>query len=846
MPPKKYTKKPVSAGGMTTWPDAEYLVIVESPSKIAKITSYLGPGYRVIASMGHITRIDGLKSIDVKNQYHIQYSLIPSKKSHVASMREVIQTFPKSHVILATDNDREGEAIGAHLCEVFGLPMDTTRRIVFNEITEAALQAAVAQPTVLNLNIIRSQNARQVLDLFIGYKLSPMLWKYVLSSKSNSLSAGRCQTPALRLVYDNYLERQKRTKKTGGGIGTLQYKTVGHFFPPFNVPCELDHTFVEAARVKEFLDASPRHPYTFVVDGGSVAERAPPAPWNTAKMLQTATHLIHASPKAVMSLAQQLYQEGHITYMRTESKKYSCDFLKKAEKYIVSLRYPDAGDDGHRYVGDLSRISNEGLGLPHEAIRVTDVYTTQIHTSDAKLNSLYKYIWRNTVESCMSAAVVDVYKIRIAAPLDHHYVHSLEIPRFLGWKRVFEASGTGTMEKETNQSQALLMAMKSAKTTTFSYLESFMTITGTHSHYTESGLIHALEEMEIGRPSTFSMFVETIQERGYVLKTDVPGVAHDCVNYILRSTDAHVQETRVTKVFGGEQNKLVIQPLGILCIEFLLKYYPALFEYSYTKNLEHELDEIGQGTRGTVSEGSWYDICEKTRLDIKTLTQNVTRQHKGAIPIDDEYDVVFQGFGPCLRRRRGVGEEISDGVADGAVEVGAETEYEYVPIKPSVTLDVDDLVAKKYTATELALYPRSHLGVHDGRAVTLRSSTYGVYLEWGDQKKSIGNAEQAEAFLGQRQPFDLQAAIRELQPDTIVASETNSGILRVLNDVMSVRRGKYGLYVFYKTVDMAKPKFVGLKSYKGDPLNGDIDPLVSWCIEESCKTAKPRRYMKKT
>ena len=236
MPPKKTisTKKSTSSSRYVN-PIGEYsgkfLVIVESPSKTSKIEQYLGEDYQVIASKGHITQIDGLKSIDTKKGYKVKFSISPSKVAHVKYMREIIDQYLHENVIIATDNDREGEAIGFHICSVFDLPIETTKRIIFNEITQDAIQTAVRSPTLLNQSLIRSQNARQILDMFIGSKVSPMLWKYVYHSKSNSLSAGRCQTPALRLIYDNYQEGIVR-ESTGltTSPGNLKYKTTGFFF----------------------------------------------------------------------------------------------------------------------------------------------------------------------------------------------------------------------------------------------------------------------------------------------------------------------------------------------------------------------------------------------------------------------------------------------------------------------------------------------------------------------------------------------------------------------------------------------------------------------------------------
>jgi len=815
MPPKKITK-PLQKYDVSEL--NQFLVIVESPSKIKKIEQYLGHGYRVIASMGHISRIEGLKQIDHKKEYSICFSHITAKEKHIEEMRKTIHQYSKEQIILATDNDREGEAIGYHLCETFQLPLNTTRRIVFNEITESAIQYAIGHPTILNMNIIRAQHARQILDMYIGFKISPVLWKYVYSSKSNALSAGRCQTPALRLIYDNYQE-----KKSHHG-GKRQYKTVGHFFPSFCISCELNHAFEQAQDIRKFIEESQTFSHEFMIGEPHTSMRAPPTPLNTSKMLQSASHLLHIPPKGVMNLAQQLYQEGHITYMRTESKKYSPEFLQKTEKYITSLRYSDEGSDGRRYVGNLLSLSSEGLGLPHEAIRVTDIYISQLTTNDSKLNTLYHFIWKNTVESCMSAAEYQVRKIRITAPMEHEYMYSLEIPVFLGWKRL-----TNHKETEINP-QGLLLYLQSTRkpasdvSTTlptslpnpsdlrsygfasYTYIESSMTLRGTHSHYTESGLIQTLEDLQIGRPSTYSMFVETIQERGYVQKTDVAGITLDCTDFILRSGEK-VQETIVKKTLGGERGKLVIQPLGILCMEFLLEHFEGLFAYSYTKTLEEELDiisTIGKSSGGT----SWYQICETTRIDINDQVKIANQNHKQTYPIDENHAIVFQGSGPCVRNS---------------------ITMDYLPIKPSVSLQLEKIKMGGYTLEELLLYKQSYIGEYQEKAIHLRTGPYGVYLEWGDVRKSLGSLEDAESLISWS-TFSLETAIEYLEGVPTVEPEKETGVLRILTPEMNIRKGPYGNYIYYKTSAMKKPNFINTHGFSGNILTCDIEELVSWAM----------------
>ena len=852
----------------------KFLVIVESPSKTSKIEQYLGEGYQVIASKGHITQIDGLKSIDTKNGYKVKFSISPSKAAHVKYMREIIDQYLHENIIIATDNDREGEAIGFHLCCVFDLPMESTKRIIFNEITQDAILTAVRSPTLLNQNLIRSQNARQILDMMIGYKVSPMLWKYVYHSKSNSLSAGRCQTPALRLIYDNYQEGI--IKQTNGS--NLKYKTTGYFFPPHNLPCELNHEFEDPMCVRAFLEASHTFHHTFLVQPKTTITKNPPQPLNTSRLLQTAGGLLHLSPKVIMQLAQRLYQDGHITYMRTESKKYSQAFLVQTEKYILQKFKPVGGilppdQCNKKYIGEFAAISNEGLNLPHEAIRVTHVETSHLSTDDNKLNALYHYIWKITVESCMSPATYDSYKIVIQGAQDHHFTHVLEIPVFLGWKRL-EMSDAEVTELQS-KGQGLLMYVRNLPgNVKYNHMVATAGYRGLHSHYTESGLIQKLEELGIGRPSTYALFIDTIQERGYVTKKDVEGKAVNCSDFTLRM-EKGVEECVSEKVFGNEHNKLVIQPLGILCIEFLVSNFGKLFDYSYTKYLEEELDKVAYSDRlpsdvsrnmrehpvsqevvsdskldgfdqGEYSSGKpteyyegsygakplriflessskWYTICDKTQRDIAEMTKALTTLKKETYPMDDRHELIFHAFGPCIRK---CGCEDASGV-------WTEDLVEFLPIKKSMqsNLDLKKLKCGEYALDELVIFKQSYLGMYQDSGVFLRNGPYGPYIEWNDTKKTT-----TEDRIGS---LTYEDALQLITEET--ATETpDSKFLRALTVEMSVRTGKYGPYVYYKTTTMKMPKFVNIKTFPQDALTCDSNVLISWVLDEVKKPKASR------
>ena len=819
MPPKKFFKK--SSFPKSTKPkkestinlNAKYLIIVESPSKCSKIEGFLGNEYCCIASKGHIRTIEGLKSIDTKNTFEPKFSIIDEKKGHVEFMRSIISKFSKSNIILASDDDREGEAIAWHICEVFDLPIQTTKRILFHEITKTAIIEAVKTPTTINMNLVHAQHARQVLDMIVGYKISPYLWKYLYFNKSNSLSAGRCQTPALRLVYDNH-----HNKKSG--LET-KYKTIGNFTTN-NISMTLNYEFDTPQQILAYLTTSKSHQHMLNVGSAKKTSKQPPKPLNTSRLLQLANNVLHISPKETMSICQNLYQNGDITYMRTDSIKYSKDFLNKAEEFIIKQwNKPE-------YIGKLDTIEQKDINNPHEAIRVTNINTQYLNDSDnSRMSSLYRLIWRNSVESCMSAALYNSSEVRISAPLNYYYSYNIEIPLFLGWKIVKDKKDVdcenddndtinGNSHKkntkgQTNQTEnqnnpaALLMFFqsleKSGKPIPYNYIQTTVVVRNKHQHYTEASLINKLEDLGIGRPSTFATIIETIQERGYVKRMDLEGDKVNCTEYKLRGDSGLIETKKEEKIFGNEKNKLVIQPLGILTIEFLVKHFQELFSYNYTKQMEDKLDEVSSG-----QENEWSKLCKNCYNEIKELSKELTSLTKQVYPLDETHDYIFEKFGPVIRHK------LEDGT------------FEYKQAKKDMKIDFDKLKNREYTVDELYEIKNDCLGKYEDTDMFIKNGKFGVYVEWGDKKESIKNIEK---------PMDeitLQDVIDYLGADK---TQTNKSVLRVVTPEISIRKGKgrLGNYVYYKREDMPKPEFYNLKKFPEGYISCEPKVLIDWLIE---------------
>lgn len=809
MPPKYFKRRSVQPKEyVNTNSSAIYLVIVESPSKCAKIEGFLGSDYKCIASKGHLRYIDGLKNIATKDDYSIKFSVVDEKKDHVRFMKSCISGFSKSNVILATDDDREGEAIAWHICDMFDLPIGTTKRIVFHEITKSAIQKAIQKPSVIDMNLVLSQHARQVLDMIVGFKVSPFLWKHIHNSKTNGLSAGRCQTPALRLVYDN--EQLLRD----GGEPETKYKTTGYFFAK-QLPFSLNHDFVEGGEISRFLELSKTFSHKLSMDSPKDSVRQPPKPFNTSNLLQYASNVLNMSPKETMNHCQALYQAGHITYMRTDSTKYSVDFLLKARGYIIEKW------NSEEYLGDFSVIENCDNTNPHEAIRVTHLETGFISGLDARAQSLYKHIWRNTVESCMAAAKYKCTKVSISAPAKHSYVNIVEIPVFLGWRVVAERNAedsehSGEVTNGQNSGQGLLLFFQSLKPGSqipYVKIESIVSVANRHSHYTESSLIKKLEDLGIGRPSTFAMIIDTIIERGYVKKTDVPGINVKCEEFTLRGD---VLEKRILeKTFGKEKNKLVIQPLGIVTLEFLTEHFTVLFDYDYTKNMEDDLDKISSGIID-----KWSEICNNCNETIKVLSKVVSKIEKPKYFVGSsdgkQYELIFHQYGASLKY-----------VGDGEDEC----ESMYKSVNPKIKIDLEKLKEGKYLAEDLFEIKNDYLGKYEDSDMFIKTGKYGPYVKWGDKTVSIKSIKKPidaivlEDVIAMMEPEIADPDAPRLPPQL---QDKNPNMLKSLNAELSIRKGKFGPYIFYMAPNSTKPEFFKLAKYKTTYMSTDTETLIQW------------------
>ena len=533
-------------------------VIVESPSKCKKIHSILHELYptnnfRVIASCGHFRDILSINDHD----FSINFQITPSKVSVVNNLRNVVRD--AEEIILATDDDREGEAIAWHICETFHLDPLLTKRIKFHEITNQALSLAMEQPTLINKNIVEAQMTRMICDRWIGYKISPFLWNKINNPK---LSAGRCQTPTLKMIE----ERETEISQT---VPTPVYKVRGMFQ---NLEFSLRKELETHHECMQFLNDSKEFEHEIIHNKCRTTNRKPPQCFTTSTLQQTASTAYSWSPVQTMSFAQSLYEKGLITYHRTESKLIAKEFQEKIIEYIRTTY-------GDEYCGDMKDSSKSTTA--HECIRPTKV-TQSIDTISSEEARLYNLIWNQTIQSLMKEAKVNIRCIRISSPVkSNYYEKSLETIDFLGFKilenrkKAIKQNFT-TGEKLVLQSLNMEQHMKDIKL-----------------HYTEGQIVKLLDEKKIGRPSTFSTFVHKILSRSYAEKGKF-NFGTFKLEQIKYFPPNDPQITTLTKEHD-ETNKIILTNLGKEVCTLLYENFSQLFSYEYTATMEEALDKIALG-----------------------------------------------------------------------------------------------------------------------------------------------------------------------------------------------------------------------------------------------------------
>ena len=813
------------------------LVIVESPAKAKTIEKYLGKDFHVLSSVGHIRSIvkktkDGTPPIDVANDFFAVYEVDPEKKKVITELKKNVKAVGKDNVWLATDEDREGEAIAWHLCKVLDLPIETTKRIVFHEITKDAITAAIKNPRTVDMNLVQAQQARQILDRLVGFELSPVVWQKVPGGKS----AGRVQSPAVRLL----VEREREIMKFAG---SSQFKVTAIFIHDNQeFKAELNQKFDSEAAAHEFLNSLK--PATFTVSDISKTPgtRNPAAPFTTSTLQQEANAKLGFSSKATMASAQRLYQDGKITYMRTDSVNLSGQAIASATDFIKRLYGPDYSTV--RKFKTKSASAQEA----HEAIRPTDI-TRETVTSNEYDQKLYDLIRRRTLASQMSAAKLEKTTVVISiekalvSPSSSRVHSSLASPpemarersaetsapreRFTASVEGDETSGTDLTDqlkpRATSQKKSgLALAgpglfyddVREATATDLHFeakgevitFDGFLRVYGggkdellpklhtgdtlkTHditarqtfarppSRYTEGSLVKKLEDLGIGRPSTYATIIDTVQTRGYVEKGDSEGQPRDVI--VLSYNGEEVSRDIVQEKTGSTRGKLIPTPSGELIADFLTDHFTQIVDYDFTANVETEFDKIAAANlaKSAMLHG-FYTPFHK----LIEQSGGIDRSKVGA---NREVGIDPKSGKPILARFGRFGPMLQLGATDD------EDKPRFAPLPKGAKIETVTLEQ----ALEMFKWPRVVGQTEDGQDIKANVGRFGPYIQVGKLFVSIKPEDPHHITLEKAR--ELYAAKLQAEAEKHIA-EFSDGV-KILN-------GRFGPYITDGTKNAKVPK----------------------------------------
>lgn len=721
------------------------LVIVESPAKAKTIEKYLGRDFHVLSSVGHIRSIvkktkDGTPPIDVANDFFAVYEVDPEKKKVISELKKNVKAVGKDNVWLATDEDREGEAIAWHLCKVLDLPIETTKRIVFHEITKDAITNAIKNPRTVDMNLVQAQQARQILDRLVGFELSPVVWQKVPGGKS----AGRVQSPAVRLL----VEREREIMKFAG---SSQFKVTAIFIHDNQeFKAELNQKFDSEAAAHEFLTSLK--PATFTVSDISKTPgtRNPAAPFTTSTLQQEANARLGFSSKATMASAQRLYQDGKITYMRTDSVNLSGQAIASATDFIKRLYGPDYSTV--RKFKTKSASAQEA----HEAIRPTDISRETV-TSNEYDQKLYDLIRRRTLASQMSAAKLEKTTISIDIQGNDtlHFEAKGEVITFDGFLRVY---GGGKDE--------ILPKLHTGDTLETHDITARQTFARPPSRYTEGSLVKKLEDLGIGRPSTYATIIDTVQTRGYVEKGDSEGQPRDVI--VLSYNGEEVSRDIVQEKTGSTRGKLIPTPSGELIADFLTDHFTQIVDYDFTANVETEFDKIAAAdlAKSAMLHG-FYTPFHK----LIEQSGGIDRSKVGA---NREVGIDPKSGKPILARFGRFGPMLQLGTTDD------EDKPRFAPLPKGAKIETVTLEQ----ALEMFKLPRVVGQTEDGQDIKANIGRFGPYIQVGKLFVSIKPEDPHTITLEKAR--ELYAAKLKAEAEKNIAD---------FGDGVKVLNGRFGPYI---------------------------------------------------
>ncbi|HET8690342.1 MAG TPA: type I DNA topoisomerase [Candidatus Saccharimonadales bacterium] len=756
------------------------LVIVESPAKAKTIEKYLGSDFTVMSSVGHIRGLPSKNgSVDVDNNYRPVYEIDPGKRKVISELKKAAKA--ADAVWLASDEDREGEAIAWHVAEVLGLDLRTTKRIVFHEITKSALEAAIKNPRSIDMELVEAQQTRQSLDYLVGFELSPVLWRKVRPQ----LSAGRVQSVAVRLVAEREREIEAHEAQSSYRL-TAGFKLEDGT----DLPAEATRKFDDQTKVKRVLKDYASSTFRVADIAKKPGSRNPSAPFTTSTLQQEASNRLGYSPRQTMQLAQRLYEAGHITYMRTDSLNLSKQSLAQAAGYIEK----QYGKNYHQF--RTFKAKSAGAQEAHEAIRPTDLNRLEAG-ADQQAKKLYGLIWRRTLASQMAPAALERTTVSIAASdSDEKLIAKGEIVTFDGFLKVYGRSGDDVLLPELKVGDKLSLVTAEA-------LES---LSRGPARYTEASLVKQLEEMGIGRPSTYASTLTTIQSRGYVERGDVEGEDRQVTKLILK--DGKVTETSETISYGKDSNKLVPTDTGLVVTDFLTKHFAEVMDYAFTRRIEDELDQVADSHKPGVEVlddfyRPFHKLIEKS-ADVSraeaSQARHVGDEPKSGRPIYAR----FGRYGPMLQ----MGEKDD------------EAKPEFAPLPSGVKIETVTLDQ----ALEMFKLPRKVGHTDDGQEITANIGRFGPYIKVGSLFVSIKPEDPHTITLEKAKELYLDKLKKEAEKNI-----ANFGKIKVLN-------GRYGPYITDGSKNAKIPKDVDPKS---------LDEKAAKELLDKAPAAKKRRVIRR-
>ena len=801
------------------------LLIVESPAKAKTIEKILGKDYTVKSSYGHVRDLERKNNaVDVENDFKPKYVITPEKQKVVKELRDWVKKVDE--VWLATDEDREGEAISWHLCQVLKLNPEDTKRIVFREITAPAIKKAIDAPRKVDINLVNAQQARRILDRLVGFELSEILWRKV----KGKLSAGRVQSVAVKLIVDREREIMAFTAKPFFKVQGL-FPVKNEYNRIVDLKAELDRKITDGTKALDFLQKA--NGAEFKIDDIEVkpAKRSPSAPFTTSTLQQEASRKLGFGVKRTMSVAQRLYEAGHITYMRTDSTSLSEVAMSKISS-TIKQEYGDRYLQPRRFT-KKSELAQEA----HEAIRPTYLENTVVST-DRDQQRLYELIWKRTIASQMADAKLEktIVKIGVSTIPGQYLVATGEVLKFDGFLKVYLETSD---DDEDEESSGMLPPLKIGQILSLGSLVATEKYTRPPARYTEAGLVKKLEELGIGRPSTYAPTISKIMEtdRGYITKESRPGEKRKYKVITLK--DSKIEERSETETTGATSNRLYPTDVGMVVTDFLNDHFQYIMDYGFTAEIEERFDHIAAG------KFDWTKMLKDFYLPFHTMVEGTMQNAKrsrgerllGKDPVS--------GLSVLAKISKFGRPMIQIGSVD---EVAEDQKPQFANLRVGQSIETISLEE----ALELFKLPKV-LGEMDGKEVSVNSGRFGPYVKYGDDFISLGRSvdpfevdfDQAVSLIelkkqadkpigtykglpitkgkGRFGPFlkwnDLYVNIpRRINPDEInikqchelieakVIKEANRYIHRWQEDKLSVENGRWGPYIKYAKKNFKIPK----------------------------------------